>query len=88
MLRILSVSALVLVLGACSGDDGDDGAGSPQCNDVCACVVAGGGNPTTCQNECAATESAGGNQRLSCQLKLDGWGFPQCKPKCDAFPAS
>jgi hypothetical protein len=89
MLRTLAVSvlvsAVVSLLGGCGDDDNGSGSSS-RCDDVCACVVASGGDRATCHNECAATESAGGNMKLSCELKLDGWGYPQCKPKCAAFP--
>lgn len=80
------VGFLVCACGSDSGDDG--GGGSGTCSAVCACVVSAGGDNASCQSECTDTVNAGGNQKASCEAKLDGFGFPACKPKCEGFPTS
>jgi hypothetical protein len=73
------------LLAAC-GSDGDGDEGSGTCGAVCSCVVSSGGDSQTCQEECAATVAAGGDQKASCEAKLDGFGYPECKSKCEGFP--
>jgi hypothetical protein len=85
---------LVMVVGftlaACGSDSGggEGGNASGTCSGVCGCVVAEGGDSATCQQECQDTVNAGGNQRASCETKLDSFGYPQCKSKCEGFPTS
>jgi hypothetical protein len=89
-LRLVLGGSFVLgtLVCSCGSDDGGGGSGGggASCDKVCACVVAEGGNNDTCQLECAASVSAGGNVKQSCEIKLEGYGIPQCKPKCDGFP--
>jgi hypothetical protein len=82
---LLAIGALILLGSACGSDD-DNKSGSGSCDAVCACVVAAGGDGPSCQSECASTVSAGGNVKLACEAKLDGFGFPQCKSRCEGFP--
>jgi hypothetical protein len=85
-LFVLAFAALGALLSASCGSDGDDSGGGASCSSVCACVVSEGGDNDVCQQECAASISAGGNIKQSCELKLDGYGLPQCKSKCAGFP--
>ncbi|MFO0570414.1 MAG: hypothetical protein U0263_32525 [Polyangiaceae bacterium] len=71
---------------ACGSDSDGGGSSSGSCDAVCSCVVAQGGDGAQCQSECAATVQAGGNVKEGCEAKLDGFGFPGCKPKCEGFP--
>jgi hypothetical protein len=82
---VLAIAASIL-LGAACGSDDDDEPKSGTCDGVCACVVSAGGDGQVCQNECASTVSAGGNVKLGCEMRLDAFGFPQCKSRCEGFP--
>lgn len=46
-----------------------------------------GGGSGTCDAVCACVV-AEGNVQASCELKLEGYGYPQCKSKCVGFPTS
>ncbi|MBK7579664.1 MAG: hypothetical protein IPI67_05585 [Myxococcales bacterium] len=83
---VLAFASLGALLSASCGSDDSGSGGGGSCGSVCACVVAEGGDNDTCQQECAASISAGGNVKQSCELKLDGYGLPQCKSKCAGFP--
>lgn len=85
---VISCLVLGFLLAACGSDDSGDEGGSGTCSAVCGCVVSEGGNGTTCNDECTATVNSGGDQKGKCEDKLDGFGFPQCKSKCEGFPTS
>jgi hypothetical protein len=84
--KAVSAIAVLVLLGAACGSDDDDKGSSGTCDSVCSCVVSSGGDGQLCQSECASVVSAGGNVKAGCEMRLDGFGFPQCKPKCEGFP--
>jgi hypothetical protein len=82
---ILPILVSGLLAASCGSDDSSSSS-SGSCGAVCGCVAEKGGNITTCNDECDKTKAAGGNEKLSCEAKLDGFGYPECKPKCEGFP--
>lgn len=85
---LVSCMLFGFTLAACGSDDSGSDEGSGTCSAVCACVVSKGGSNDTCQQECSATVAAGGDQKAGCEAKLDGFGYPECKSKCEGFPTS
>lgn len=83
----LAIGLVALGVGACGSDD-DSSQQLQGCPSVCQCVVASGGDPSTCDSECDAVVKAGGNVKSGCEQRLELWGYAQCKPRCATFPSS